>query len=146
MIQEIKEFNITSGLIPRSDFSDREFVNLKLGLIKEETLEIEQAIENNDKVELLDGIIDLIYVTIGLAVSYGLDGALEEGFQRVHASNMSKFCSTKLEAMSTIAAYKDKGIETYTRQVGSKWVVYRSEDNKVLKSIAYTPVELSDLC
>lgn len=146
MIQEIKEFNLTSGLIPRSDFSDKEFVKLKLGLIKEETAEIEEAIESNDKVELLDGILDLLYVTIGLAVSYGLDSVLEEGFQRVHESNMSKFCSTKLEAMSTITSYKEKGIETHTKQVGSKWVVFRAEDGKVLKSIAYTPVNLDDLC
>lgn len=146
MIQEIKEFNLTSGLVPRSDFSDKEFVRLKLGLIKEETKEIEEAIEANDKVELLDGILDLLYVTIGLAVSYGLDGVLEEGFQRVHDSNMSKFCSTKLEAIASVAAYKEKGIETHTKQVGSKWVIFRTEDGKVLKSIAYTPVNLEDLC
>jgi len=146
MIQEVKEFNITSGLTPRSDFSDKELVRLKLGLIKEEVSEIEEAIEQNNKVEVLDGILDLLYVTFGLAVTYQLDDAVEEGFERVHASNMSKFCSTKLEAMSTIAAYKEKGIETHTKQVGSKWVIFRTEDGKVLKSIAYTPVDLEDLC
>ena len=31
------------------------------------------------------------------------------------------------------------------KQVGDKWVVYRMSDNKVLKSINYSPVELKKM-
>ena len=65
--------------------------------------------------------------------------------ERVHLSNMSKFCSTEQEAIETIISYERKGIDTYCKQNGDKWVVYRKSDNKILKSILYTPVDLKDL-
>ena len=46
------------------------------------------GIEPNMK-EVLDALIDIEYVNIGAAITFGFD--LEEGFKRVHESNMSKF-------------------------------------------------------
>lgn len=145
-IRSVKDFNITSGLVPVSDFSNTQMLDLKLGLIKEETAEIEEAALKGDVVGVLDGIVDLLYVTLGFAVTYNLDTVLPEAFNRVHQSNMSKFCKTKGEAIKTMQAYSEKGIQTTSRQVGTSWVIFRATDDKILKSINYTPVELNDLC
>lgn len=42
-----------------------------------------------DMKEVLDALIDIEYVNMGAAITFGFD--LEEGFKRVHESNMSKF-------------------------------------------------------
>lgn len=64
---------------------------------------------------------------------------------RVHASNMSKFCNTEQEAVESVISYKEQGIDVYSKQVGDKWVIYRLSDNKVLKSKYYHRVDLTDL-
>jgi hypothetical protein len=71
--------------------------------------------------------------------------SVEEAFNRVHVSNMSKFCKTEQEAIDTVASYKEKGTDTYYNQVNELYVVYRTLDNKVLKSINYSKVDLKDL-
>lgn len=65
--------------------------------------------------------------------------------ERVHFSNMSKFCCTEQEAIESVISYKDKGVDVYSKQNGNKWVIYRLSDNKILKSKYYTPVDLKDL-
>lgn len=64
---------------------------------------------------------------------------------RVHLSNMSKFCNTEQEAIETNEKYSCIHIGTYYKQNGNKWVIYRLSDNKILKSKYYTPVDLKDL-
>ena len=83
--------------------------------------------------------------TLVAANDLNLFTQLEEAFNRVHESNMSKFCKTELEAGETVYHYKLKGIYTYYKKVDDLYVVLRVEDNKVLKSINYTPVDLKDL-
>ena len=67
------------------DFSTRE---LRLELIREEYEELEEAIENNDLVEVADALTDLLYVIYGAGHSFGID--LDECYLEVHRSNMSK--------------------------------------------------------
>lgn len=77
------------GMHP-DDLADRpEDVRLtRAHLILEEAAEVLRALANRDRVQLLDGLADLAYVTFGTAVAYGLplDAALVE----VHRSNMTK--------------------------------------------------------
>ena len=67
------------------DFSTRE---LRLDLIQEEFEELQEAIDNNDMVEVADALTDLLYVVYGAGHAFGID--LDECFLEVHASNMSK--------------------------------------------------------
>jgi predicted HAD superfamily Cof-like phosphohydrolase len=67
------------------DFSTRE---LRLELIREEYEELEEAIENRDLVAVADALTDLLYVVYGAGHTFGLD--LDDCFDEVHASNMSK--------------------------------------------------------
>jgi hypothetical protein len=56
---------------------------------------------------------------------------------------MSKACNTQQEAIMTLSHYKKKdGTEGYYKEINGKWLVYRTSDDKVLKSINYSPADL----
>ncbi len=61
---------------------------LYLSLIQEEMEELAEAARNNDRVEVLDALLDIIVVCIGAGHSAGLP--LEAGWKEVIRSNMSK--------------------------------------------------------
>lgn len=69
----------------------------------------------------------------------------KEALNRVHLSNMSKFCYNQFEIDATIEYYKNKGIEVSPVLREKKTVIYRAEDGKVLKNVNYVPVKLEDL-
>jgi predicted HAD superfamily Cof-like phosphohydrolase len=70
------------------DTYNKQQLDLYVSLIDEELAEVKEGIANNDRVEILDGLIDTLYVTIGALNSLGCDplGAWLE----VQRSNMSK--------------------------------------------------------
>jgi len=57
-------------------------------LMTEELGETIKAMGKYDALETIDGLADLLYVTLGSGVAFGLD--VEEAMRRVHASNMTK--------------------------------------------------------
>lgn len=61
---------------------------LRMALLDEELAELRNAGETADLVEIADALADLLYVTYGAAVTYGID--LEPVFDEIHRSNMSK--------------------------------------------------------
>ncbi|MGH7921872.1 MAG: hypothetical protein ACREQM_18295 [Candidatus Dormibacteraceae bacterium] len=61
---------------------------LRMALLDEELAELRNAGETGDLVEIADALGDLLYVTYGAAVTYGID--LEPIFDEIHRSNMSK--------------------------------------------------------
>lgn len=67
------------------DFNTRE---LRLELIAEELDELSDAVADRDMIQIADALTDLLYVVYGAGHAFGLD--LDECFQEVHASNMSK--------------------------------------------------------
>ena len=59
-------------------------------------------------------------------------------YQEVQASNMSKSCVNKSEAELTVAQRaKEQNEPCHWEQVGDRYVVYRTRDRKVMKSINY---------
>jgi predicted HAD superfamily Cof-like phosphohydrolase len=66
---------------------------LRVDLIREEARETIEAIMRGDLVEAADGLCDLLYVTIGAAIEFGLD--LEPLFDEVHRANMTKIGGAK---------------------------------------------------
>ena len=89
--------------------------NMYLGLIEEESQELAQAIENHDRVEALDALIDILVVTIGAIHSMGADA--EGAWREVMATNMAK-------------------IDPVTG------MVRRREDGKILKPEGWQPPNL----
>jgi predicted HAD superfamily Cof-like phosphohydrolase len=61
---------------------------LRSSLIREEVAELLTAIDNNDFVDIADGIADVLYVVIGTALAYGIPTGLV--FDIVSENNMTK--------------------------------------------------------
>ena len=61
----------------------------------------------------------------------------------VQASNLSKACRTEEEAKATVEIRsKEQGEPCHYEQVDNKYIVYRSRDRKVMKSINYFKPDL----
>lgn len=77
--QEVKDF---------PEFPSTTIQDLRVELIREELEELKEAITQNDIVGVADALTDILYVTYGAGVAFGID--LDACFREVHASNMSK--------------------------------------------------------
>ena len=66
------------------------FNPLRGDLQVEEALELKQALSDKDMVEVADAVIDTLYIAIGTAIHFGFYDKLEELFDAVHKSNLSK--------------------------------------------------------
>ncbi len=118
---------------------------LRVELLAEELRELQEAIDNKNIVEVADAFCDLQYVLSGAILEFGLSEKFKELFDEVHRSNMSKACQSVEEAEQTIAFYKNSDCDAYYRQEGDLFLVYRTSDDKVLKSINYSPADLLNI-
>ena len=147
-LESVSEFHKTFGApiletpqIPSQDRSE-----LRVSLLQEELNELKEAIEKGDVVEVADALADIQYVLSGAILEFGLGSKFNEIFDEVQRSNMSKACKSQQEAIETLLHYKQKdGTEGYYKEEDGKWLVYRNGDNKVLKSINYSPANLSEI-
>jgi len=96
------------------EFNQSQF-NMYLGLIEEEAKELSVAINNHDRVETLDALIDILVVTVGTIHSMGADA--EGAWKEVMQTNFAKID-------------KDTG------------KVRKREDGKVLKPLGWVAPEL----
>ena len=69
-------------------FSTDKINKLRIDLIKEELDELQEAIKNNDLLEVADALTDILYVTYGAGHAFGIN--LDKCFDEVQNSNMSK--------------------------------------------------------
>ena len=145
-VSEVEEFNSLMNkpnnyvpTIPAK--SEWDFV---YNFVLEELEEYKQACERQDIVEVLDALCDIAYVSIGNgAMLHGLKDKIWPAYMEVQASNLSKACSTQEEAQKTVETRsKEQGEACHYEQVASKYVVYRSRDRKVMKSINYFKPDL----
>ncbi len=132
---------LTNPTIP-----DENRCRLRLALLAEELKELEVAIINKDITEVADAFCDLQYVLSGAILEFGLGDKFKMLFEEVQRSNMSKACSTESEAIKTVQFYLAKdGTECYYKEVEGKWLIYRKNDNKTIKSINYSPADLDKI-
>ena len=130
--------------VPTIPSTDR--CELRVNLIQEELNELSDAIKAKDIVECADAFADLQYVLSGAIHEFGLGERFGNIFDNVHQSNMSKICTSYEDAADTLKHYKNQGIEVYSEKLeGDTYVIKRKEDNKVLKSINYTPAKLTSI-
>lgn len=148
-LNQVAEFHKTfqAPILETPQIPSNERCELRVSLLQEELDELSQAIKVGDIVEIADALADLQYVLSGAVLEFGLGEKFVDLFDEVQRSNMSKACENQQEAISTLSHYKKKdGTEGYYKQVaGGKWVVYRNGDNKVLKSIGYSPASLKTI-
>ncbi len=96
-------------------FNEEQF-KLYVNLIEEEFKELKEAIEADDKIEILDALEDIMVVTAGAMHSMGADG--EGGWKEVMRTNFAKI----------------------DKETGK---VRKREDGKVLKPQGWTPPNLA---
>ncbi|MFY0688615.1 MAG: nucleoside triphosphate pyrophosphohydrolase family protein [Cyclobacteriaceae bacterium] len=119
---------------------------LRVSLIAEELKELEEAIADNDLVEVADALCDIQYVLSGAVLEFGLGDKFVELFNEVQRSNMSKACESREEAEATVKYYtEERNTPCYFKEEDGKFLVYREGDNKTLKSINYSPADLKGI-
>lgn len=74
---------------PKADLGqDKNLLRYKL--MREENEEYLEAANNNDLVEVADALGDLLYILCGTIIEHGLQHKIEEVFEEIQRSNMSK--------------------------------------------------------
>ena len=83
------KFNINYLNVPKADIP-LETKELRFKLMEEENLEYLKATKENNLVEIADALGDMLYILCGTIISHGLQDKIEEIFQEIQNSNMSK--------------------------------------------------------
>lgn len=121
MLELVAEFQVATDQVVNLEpslITPKEY-NLRYELMQEENKEYFTAAMQKDKVELLDAVVDKMYILLGTINSHGMQGIFTEAFNRVHENNMEK--------------------------VGPDGKVKRNEQGKILKPTGFKAVKLTDL-
>jgi predicted HAD superfamily Cof-like phosphohydrolase len=91
-INSVSEFHETFkiGNADKLTLLDEGNYMLRYNLLKEENEEYLEACKRGDLVEIADALGDLLYITYGTILKHGLQHKMEEVFDEIHRSNMSK--------------------------------------------------------
>ena len=92
-INAVKEFHTAFGLGVSTTMKGNlgEHKNmLRFNLMKEENEEYLEAAHNKDLVEIADALGDMMYILCGTIIEHGLQHIIEDVFDEIQRSNMSK--------------------------------------------------------
>ncbi|WP_375234708.1 hypothetical protein [Winogradskyella sp.] len=82
-------FKIGHREIPKANLgADKNMLRYKL--MREENEEYLEAASDNDLVEVADALGDMLYILCGTIIEHGLQYKIEEVFEEIQRSNMSK--------------------------------------------------------
>lgn len=84
-----KAFGLTINNSPTLKLPE-EVLQLRYDLMKEENEEYLEAVTNRDKLEMADALGDMLYILCGTIISHGMQHKIEEVFDEIQKSNMSK--------------------------------------------------------
>ncbi len=82
-------FGIANNQAPTTDLSSAD-IELRHRLMQEENEEYLEAAKNGDLVEVADALGDQLYILCGTILKHGLQHKIEEVFEEIQRSNMSK--------------------------------------------------------
>lgn len=82
-------FGIKNNYQPTVDLTQEE-IKLRFNLMKEENEEYLEAALNGDLIEVADALGDQLYILCGTILKHGLQYKIEEVFEEIQRSNMSK--------------------------------------------------------
>lgn len=85
---EVAEFHRALKIPIGSGFPTISRPELRAELIREESKETRKAILSGDLIGAIDGMCDILVVTLGTAVEFGVD--LDPFWDEVHRTNMAK--------------------------------------------------------
>jgi len=95
-IEHVKTFHNAFGI--KNNYKavaklDKEIFVLRHKLMHEENEEYLEACENGDLVEIADALGDMMYILCGTILAHGLQDKIEDIFEEIQRSNMSKLGS-----------------------------------------------------
>ena len=91
-IKSVEEFHNTFKIGNASEIKlieERDYT-LRYSLIKEENEEYLDACKKGDIIEVADALGDQLYILFGTILKHGLEHKIEEVYDEIHRSNMSK--------------------------------------------------------
>ena len=92
-LNAVKEFHTAFEIgyseSPKSDLGESKNM-LRFNLMKEENEEYLEAVQNNDLIEIVDALGDMLYILCGSIIEHGLQHKIEDVFDEIQRSNMSK--------------------------------------------------------
>jgi len=92
-IKAVKKFHKTFGIgykkEPTAQLTEK-ITQLRFDLMDEENQEYLEAARNNDLVEVADALGDMLYILCGTILEHGMQHKIEEVFNEIQRSNMSK--------------------------------------------------------
>ncbi len=92
-LQCVEQFHSAFGLgvsqKTTADIGEQKKI-LRYNLMKEENDEYLEAVQKNDIVEIADALGDMLYILCGTILEHGLQNKIEEVFDEIQRSNMSK--------------------------------------------------------
>lgn len=92
-LQAVREFHSAFGLgikeEPVADLGMKKN-NLRFELMKEENEEYLKAANDDDLIEVADALGDMLYILCGTILEHGMQHKIEEVFEEIQKSNMSK--------------------------------------------------------
>ncbi len=141
-VNEVEKFNATFGKPNNYETTIPEEKEWKFvyDFILEELEEYKEACERGDIVEVLDALCDITYVSLGNGTMlHGLKSKIWPAYEEVQASNISKACKSEEEALDTVRIRsKEQGEACHFEKLEEgRYIVYRTRDRKVMKSINY---------
>lgn len=92
-LEAVKRFHKAFGLgvsaQPKASLGEDKN-KLRYELMKEENEEYLEAANNDDMVEVADALGDMLYILCGTILEHGMQDKIEEVFDEIQSSNMSK--------------------------------------------------------
>ncbi|WP_298368426.1 nucleoside triphosphate pyrophosphohydrolase family protein [uncultured Lutibacter sp.] len=92
-LKAVEEFHKSFGLgvqnNPKANLP-LDKIELRFNLMAEENEEYLEAAKNNDLVEVADALGDMLYILCGTILEHGMQYKIEEVFNEIQRSNMSK--------------------------------------------------------
>ncbi|MDO9039573.1 MAG: nucleoside triphosphate pyrophosphohydrolase family protein [Lutibacter sp.] len=92
-LKAVQEFHESFGLgIQHKPIAklDDDKLKLRFNLMAEENEEYLEAAKNNDLIEVADALGDMLYILCGTILEHGMQYKIEEVFNEIQRSNMSK--------------------------------------------------------
>ena len=92
-LKAVQEFHESFGLgIQHAPIAklDEDKLKLRFDLMAEENEEYLLAAKNNDLAEVADALGDMLYILCGTILEHGMQYKIEEVFNEIQSSNMSK--------------------------------------------------------
>ena len=143
LVCDTNEFNSIAGNDTKLTKQDYE---AQYKVLLEEVYEIKEALDTDNIVELVDGVIDALVVISGFVQKLENQGInMSKAMELIAENNLSKYTMNAYVADMSVADYKSKGIEVVS-EFNKEYCVYvlRDTNGKIRKPINFQSVDISD--